>query len=324
MTSLQARLHCVEWLATGIHGFDLRPADGAVWPPAAPGSHIDLHLPNGLTRSYSLVNAPGEAGRYRVAVQRDAAGKGGSRCVHDQLKVGEVLRISAPRNHFPLRDDAAVSVLIAGGIGITPIWAMAQQLAATGAPWVLHYAARSREHAAFVEQIEALAARTAGALHLNFDNGESDKRMDLRAIVAASPAGADFYCCGPLPMLAAFEVATAGCAPDRVHREYFTAPVAASAAGAAAAEGAFTVHLARTGKTLSVPPGVSILDAVLREGIAVEYSCMSGICGACTTRVLDGEVAHCDLVLSDAERAAGEQMMICCSRAKTPALSLDL
>lgn len=323
MKTLQARLHAIEWLATGIHGFDLRPVDEAEWPAATAGSHIDLHLPNGLVRSYSLVNAPGERQRYRIAVLRDQAGKGGSRCVHDQLRVGQILNVSEPRNHFPLREDAQLSVLIAGGIGITPIWSMAQRLSQTGAPWRLHYSARTRETAAFVDQVEALAAASGNAVHLNFDNGESDKRMDLRTIVEASPPNADLYCCGPLPMLAAFDAATAQREPGQVHREYFAAPVVA-ANNAAAHDGAFTVHLSRAGKTLSVPPGLSVLDAVLQAGIDVPYSCMSGICGACATRVSAGVPDHRDLVLTDAEREAGDQMILCCSRSKTPELTLEL
>lgn len=324
MKTLQARLHSIEWLAPDIHGFDLRPVDEAAWPAATAGSHIDLHLPNGLVRSYSLVNAPGERYRYRIAVHREQAGKGGSRCMHDQLRVGQVLAVSEPRNHFPVREDAQFSVLIAGGIGITPILSMVQRLSQIGAPWTLHYSARTRDGAAFVGQIETLAAAMGRSLHLNFDNGERDKRMDLRAIVESSPPNADFYCCGPLPMLEAFEAATAQCEPDQVHREYFAAPVAAQGIVAALTDSAFTVHLPRVGKTISVLPGTSVLDAVLQAGVEVPHSCMSGICGACATRVLGGVPDHRDLVLTDPEREAGDQMIICCSRSKTPELTLDL
>ncbi|UUZ64583.1 PDR/VanB family oxidoreductase [Polaromonas sp. P1-6] len=324
MKTLQAKLHSIEWLATDIHAFDLRPVDETAWPVAAAGSHIDLHLPNGLMRSYSLVNAPGEHHRYLIAVHRDQVGKGGSRCAHDELRVGQVLTVSEPRNNFPLREDAQYSVLIAGGIGITPIWSMVQHLSQIGAPWALHYSARTREKAAFSGQIEALAACTGGSLHLNFDNGESDKRIDLRAIVESSPLNADFYCCGPLRMLEAFEAATVQREPDRVHREYFAAPITTQDAAAALTDDAFSVHLSRAGKTISVAPGTSILDAVLLAGVDVPYSCMSGICGACATRVLGGVPDHRDMVLTDREREAGDQMILCCSRAKTPELTLDL
>ncbi|MGA7779838.1 MAG: PDR/VanB family oxidoreductase [Paraburkholderia sp.] len=324
MNTLQAKLHAIEWLATGIHGFDLRPADGAAWPAAAAGSHLDVHLPNGLVRSYSLVNAPGECHRYLIAVNREQSGRGGSSYLHDLLRVGQVLTVSEPRNNFPLREDAQYSVLIGGGIGITPIWSMLQRLSQIGAPWTLHYAARARESAAFVEHIESLAAAAGGTVHLHFDTGASDKRIELRPIVESSPPDADFYCCGPVGMLEAFGVATAHCEPARVHREYFAAPAVAPVAAPARADDAFTVRLAKAGKIIPVLPGTSILDAVLQAGVEVSYSCMSGICGACVTRVLSGVPDHRDLVLSDLEREAADKMIICCSRSKTSELTLDL
>ncbi|HSV82753.1 MAG TPA: PDR/VanB family oxidoreductase [Ramlibacter sp.] len=322
MNTLQAELHAIEKLANGIHCFDLRPADDSAWPAPTAGSHLDLHLPNGLVRSYSLINAPGERHRYLVAVNREQSGRGGSSYLHDQLRVGQTLTVSGPRNHFPLREDARHSVLIGGGIGITPLWSMVQRLSQIGAPWTLHYAARNRETAAFVDRIESLAAVTGRKVHLNFDGGASDRRLDLRAIVENSPADADFYCCGPLPMLEAFESATAQRDPIRVHREYFAAPAAATAA--AGTDHAFTVHLAKTGKTIPVLAGTSILDAVLQAGVDVSYSCMGGICGACVTGVLSGVPDHRDLVLSESEREACDRMVICCSRSKTPELMLDL
>lgn len=324
MNTLQAKLHTIEWLATGIHGFDLRPVEDAAWPAAAAGSHLDVHLPNGLVRSYSLVNAPGECHRYLIAVNREQSGRGGSSYLHDLLRVGQVLTVSEPRNNFPLREDAPHSVLIGGGIGITPIWSMVQRLSQIGAPWTLHYAARARESAAFVERIESLAAATGGTVHLYFDAGAVDKRIELRAIIESSPADADFYCCGPTGMLEAFEAATAHCEPGRVHREYFAAPAVASVAAPASADDVFTVRLAKAGKTVPVLPGTSILDAVLQAGVDVSYSCMSGICGACMTSVLSGVPDHRDLVLSDSEREAGDKMIICCSRSKTSELVLDL
>jgi vanillate O-demethylase ferredoxin subunit len=325
MNTLQARLHAIEWLATGIHCFDLRPADEAEWSASTAGSHVDLHLPNGLVRSYSLVNAPGERHRYLVAVNREVAGRGGSSYMHDQLRVGQAITIGAPRNNFLLREDATHSVLFGGGIGITPILSMAQRLAQIGAPWTLHYAARTREQAAFVDQLELLAAASGGSLHLNFDGGSPDRMLDLRAAVEASPAGSDFYCCGPLRMLQSFEAATAKCEPRRVHREYFAAPAApAATAPATGGDDAIKVRLARSGKTIDVPAGTSVLDAILLEGVDTPYSCMAGICGACMTGVVAGVPDHRDFVLSESEREAGDRMIICCSRARTKELTLDL
>ncbi len=320
MKLLQAKLHSIQALAAGVQRFDFRPADQDPWPAVTAGSHIDLHLPNGLLRSYSLVNAPGECGRYVIAVNREASGKGGSRYLHDQIRVGQLLSISAPRDSFPLQETSAPSVLIAGGIGITPLWSMAQRLAQIGAPWTLYYSVRERECAAFVEPVEALASRTGGRVHLNFDGGVSEKRWDLRAIVEAVPPDAHVYCCGPTPMLAAFEAACAQRDPALVHREYFAAP----AAQQNAAVQAFSVTLVRSGKTLAVGPDMSILDAILEAGMDVSYSCASGVCGSCETNVLCGEIDHRDYVLSDAAREAGKTMMICCSRARSKELSLDL
>lgn len=252
MKLLQAKLHSIQLLAAGVHGFDFRPAGQDQWPAVAAGSHIDLHLPNGLMRSYSLVNAPGESHRYVIAVNREASSKGGSSYLHDRIRVGQVLSISQPRDSFPLRETTAHSVLIAGGIGVTPLWSMVQRLSEIGAPWTLYYSARGRECAAFVDPIAALASSTGGQVYLNFDAGASDKRLDLRAIVEAAPPDAHVYCCGPVPMLKAFESACAQRDPALVHREYFAAPAAQKTSDTA--ERAFTVRLARSRKRLKWVP----------------------------------------------------------------------
>lgn len=322
MKTLQARLHAIEWLADGVLGFDFRPMNDARWPVVTAGAHIDLHLPNGSLRSYSLVNAPGESHRYAIAVNREASGQGGSRWMHDQFRVGQVLALSEPRHSFPLIEEAAHSVFIAGGIGVTPLWSMVQRLSQIGAPWTLYYSARARESAAFVEQLESLASRAGARLKLNFDGGLSDKRLDLSTVIDAIAPDAHVYCCGPVPMLEAFERACAQRNPAQVHREYFAAPTLAEAADAP--DQAFTVTLARTGRTIEVGAKVSVLDAILRAGIDVPYSCLSGICGACATQVLCGVPDHRDFVLSDAEKASGEAMIICCSRARSQSLTLDL
>ncbi len=323
MKTLQARLHAIEQLATGIHSFEFRPTDGAAWPAVCAGGHVDLHLPNRQSRSYSLVNRPGENHRYVVAVNRDGSGKGGSRYLHDTLRVGQTLFISEPRNSFPLQESATHSVFIAGGIGITPLWSMVQRLAQLGAPWTLHYAARTRDGAAFVDQLVSLGSKLQDEVNLHFDGGASDRRMDLQAVVQASPPDADLYCCGPVRMLEAFESAAAQRPPARVHREYFAAPPSPPTLAGVVDEG-FTVRLARTGKTIPVHPGTSILDAILHAGVDVTHSCMTGICGACATDVLGGTPDHRDMVLSDAEKASGATIILCCSRARSPELILDL
>lgn len=322
MNKLNAILHAVERLADGILSFEFRPADEVQWPAPTPGAHIDVHLPNGLVRSYSLTSPADEPHRYRIAVGREAAGGGGSRYMHDTLRVGERLRLSEPRNNFPLREGDAPSVFFAGGIGITPIWTMVQRLSEIGRPWTLHYAARTRESAAFVDDLLRLASRTGNSVHLNFDGGVREKMLDLNATVAGSAPGSEFYCCGPAPMLRAYEEACKDVDRDRVHLEYFAAP-AQPAAGTVACE-AFCVELAKSGRTVEVGRDSTILDALLAAGVDAPYSCMGGVCRACETVVLAGTPVHTDFVLSDAERLAGDRIMICCSRAKSPKLVLDL
>jgi tetrachlorobenzoquinone reductase len=322
MKKLNAVLHAIERLASGIHSFEFRPADGAQWPAPTAGSHVDVHLPNGLVRSYSLTSPADQPQRYRVAVSREAGGGGGSRCMHDTLRVGDALQLSEPRNNFPLREGDAPSVLFAGGIGITPIWSMVNRLSDIGRPWTLHYTARAPENAAFVDELLELAACTGNAVHLNFDGGSREKMLDLKAIVAGSAAGAEFYCCGPAPMLRAYEEACKDVDRDRVHLEYFAAPV--QPAAAAGTCDAFQVELTKSGKTVEVGPNTTILDALLAAGVDAPYSCMGGVCRACETRVVSGTPDHRDFVLSEAEQRSGDKIILCCSRAKTPTLVLDL
>ncbi|MES2184813.1 MAG: PDR/VanB family oxidoreductase [Pseudomonadota bacterium] len=323
MKTLQARLHAIEQLARGIHRFEFRPTDGAAWPAVSAGAHVDLLLPHRLRRSYSLVNAPGESHRYVVAVNREESGTGGSRYLHDGLRVGQELSISEPRNSFPLHEEATHSVFIAGGIGITPLWSMVQRLAQLDAPWTLHYAARTHGGAAFVDPLVGLGAEKRCAVHLYFDQDAGGRGLDLQAIVQASPPDAHLYCCGPVRMLTAFELAAALHPPALVHREFFSAAAPTAQAQDSVDEN-FSVRLSRTGKIVPVKPGSTILEAVLDAGVDVPYSCMSGICGACVTTVLAGVPDHRDLVLTDAEKRAGTSVVICCSRAKTPELTLDL
>ena len=316
--TLQVRVRSVTYEAQGIHSLELVPANGRPLPSFTAGAHVDLQLSNGLIRSYSLVNSQDETHRYVIAVARDAASRGGSRYVHETLRTGDTLHITPPRNNFPLAEDAKHSVLIAGGIGITPLWSMIQRLQSLGRSWRLYYATRTRQSAAYLEQLNALASHVKLNLHVNFDQEPGGKMLDIAALVAAEPPDTHLYCCGPLPMLEAFERAAAGRASPFVHVEYFTAREAPAAAGG------FTVVLAKSGKTIAVPPGKTILDAVLDAGINASYSCMEGVCASCETRVLEGIPDHRDLVLSKDEQAANKTMMICCSGSKTEKLVLDL
>lgn len=313
------RLIAIRYEAPDILSFLLQPLDAALPDRIDPGSHVDIHLPNGMMRSYSLSNAPGPVEGYRLTVARDAASRGGSVYMHEQLRVGQILEISKPRNNFELAEDAPLSVFIAGGIGITPFVPMIARLNDLGKSWRLHYCVRTRERAALLGELEALAAAGSGELLPNYDDGPAGI-LDLDGALAAIPADGHVYCCGPTAMLGAFRTGAqaAGIASERVHFEYFTSEVEN------ATEGGFTIVLDKTGNEIVVEAGQTILRALTEHGINVPYSCEEGICGACETRVIEGMPDHRDMILSDAERLESKTMMICCSGSKSPRLVLDL
>ncbi len=314
----EVKVHAITAAADGIHLFELRPAAG-VLPPFEAGAHVDLHLPNGIVRSYSLLNDPGERHRYVLGINRDRGSRGGSSWLHDHLRVADRIKIGPPRNNFPLDESAAHSVLIGGGIGITPLWCMVQRLERIGRSWAVHYSARHRAAAALLAELESFTAASAhGSLRLNFDQEPGGTMLELSSIVRDAPAGSHFYCCGPVPMLEAFQHACEGLPDERVHLEYF-----APKEDSAIAHGGFTVVLARSSRRVVVAEDQTILDALRAEGISVPSSCEQGVCGACETAVLDGVPDHRDLVLSPKERASNKVMMICCSGAKSQTLVLD-
>jgi ferredoxin-NADP reductase len=311
---IDAQLTDIRFAARDTNLYEFRQVDGKPLPAYQPGAHIDLHLPNGLVRQYSLiVPEDAEPERYIVSIKRDPASRGGSRYAHDELHVGKALKISAPRNNFPLKEDAAHVVLIAGGIGITPIWCMVQRLEKLGQPWTLYYSCRSRADTAFLEPLQKLPS-----VHFHFDDENDGKFLDIANVVVQAPKDAHLYCCGPGPMLKAFEAATADRPPDQIHVEYFTAKAEP------AKKGGFTVELARSGEEHFIPEGKTILQVLLDAGIDVDYSCELGICGACETRVISGIPEHRDAILSEEEQAENKRVMICCAGCKSDRLVLDL
>lgn len=316
-TKVPLRVTRIDDVAQDVKTFEFMHADGHDLALFTGGSHIELQLPKQVVRSYSLLNDPAEVHRYQIAVHRVAESAGGSRYLHEELRVGDVLLASQPRNNFPLLEDAQRTCFIAGGIGITPLLAMARRLSALGRPWEFHICARTRKHAAFVDEIVALGQASGNVCHLHFDQEPGGRMLDIKKLVQQFPSHTHFYCCGPIGMLSAFEQATAHCI-DRRHVEYF------SAKAEAARDGEFVIKLARSGQELRVAPGRSILDVVLDAGIAVPTSCREGICGSCETRILEGEADHRDALLTAEEQAANQSMMICCSGAKSARLVLDL
>jgi ferredoxin-NADP reductase len=306
-------LTCIRMAARDTNLYSFARADKGPLPPGEPGAHIGVIMPNGIERQYSLVHAGQQLTEYTVGVKRDANSRGGSIFMHDQLRVGSTLNILPPRNNFPLKEDAEHVVLLAGGIGITPIYCMIQRLIEKGRSWELYYSCRSRLDTAFLDEL----SRHAQA-HFHFDDEEGGRFLNVAGIVEKLPNNAHLYCCGPAPMLAAFEAATAHWAPEQVHVEYFTPKFAA------AQEGGFVVELARSKRELTVPPGKSILQCVREAGIQVPHSCEEGVCGACETRVISGQPDHRDTILTEQERKESATMMICCSGSKSPRLVLDI
>jgi len=315
---LSAFVHTLRLEADGILGIELRPTPGTLLPPFTAGAHIDLHLPNGLVRSYSLVNPPEETHRYVLGVLKDPGSRGGSLCVHEQLRVGAPLTISAPRNHFPLHEDAGHSVLLAGGIGITPILCMARRLSSLGRSFELICAARSRRSAAFMAEIEALGAPVTW----HFDD-EQGGPPDLPALLGRRAPAPDthHYACGPGVMLERFLQACATLGHAQAHIERFAA---AHVVPAADAQTNYTVELKRSARVITVTPAKSLLHTLLEAGVDVEHSCEEGVCGSCETRVLQGIPDHRDSVLSAADQASHQTMMVCVSGCRSGHLVLDL
>jgi vanillate O-demethylase ferredoxin subunit len=303
-------------VAKGIVSLDLVAAEGGELPPFSAGAHVDLMLPNGLVRQYSLSNAPGEGGRYRIAVLRDPVSRGGSINVHDALCEGATFDISAPRNAFGLEENGAGFVLLAGGVGITPILSMAHRLQTLGKPFALHYCARDPAHAAFLDEAAALFP---DQLRGHFDS-QPDTRLDLAAALADPGPGRHLYVCGPRGFMD-FVVSGAqglGWPLGQVHQESFSAaPLDPSAA-------TFSLRIASTGQVISVSPDQTAAEALEAAGVSVPLSCEQGVCGTCLTPVIDGEPDHRDLYQTDAEKAANTHFTPCCSRAKSAMLTLDL
>ncbi len=314
---LTVRVKSITYEAERIHSYELRPRTGGELPPFTAGAHIDVKLPKGMSRSYSLVNPQGERHRYVIAVAHDAASKGGSRFIHERLRAGDTLSITPPQNDFALAEDASHSVLIAGGIGITPIWCMVQRLMELKRSWELHYSARTHQSMAFLEALTELQAAHPGRVVLNFDFEPGGQPLDLAAIAGRAASDAHLYCCGPTGMLEAFERATQERPREQVHVEYFSAKEAPATAGG------YTVVLAKSNARVFVKAGESLLDALRGAGFDPPFSCAEGVCGSCEMRVIEGVPDHRDMVLTDAERAANKTMMICCSGAKSETLVLD-
>ena len=301
--------------AAGVAAFELVPLTG-VLPTFQPGAHIDVHLPNGLVRQYSITNGPGETSYYRLGVKLEPDSTGGSICLHEAVREGDVLAISEPRNNFPLRRDSTRTILLAGGIGITPLLAMAQALDRMSLPFELHCFAQSAEHTAFGDVLDGLGESVVRHLGLPPD----ETVAEIRRLVADHDEFTHLYVCGPGPMLEAArrEAAEAGWPDGHVHFEYFknTNEIDDSST--------FEVALARSALTVTVPSGSTILEVLRENGVPLPSSCEQGACGTCVATVIEGEPDHQDVYLNDSDHEAGDRIMTCVSRALSDRLVLDL
>lgn len=300
-----------------IKCFDLRPLNGHALPPVEPGSHIDVHVGEKLVRQYSLWNGPDDKGRYFIGVKRELESRGGSAGMH-RLSEGDTITISDPKNNFPLSETEGESILIAGGIGITPLLSMARHLAAWKRPHHLHLFTRSVDHTPFKEILDDAVRAT---IHTGL-SGE-DRDATIADLLSGGGAGnMHVYTCGPQPFmnLVMTTAEAKGWPSDQVHFEYFTVEPVADAAG----DVAFEVYAAQSDKAVVVAPGQSITDALLAEGIEIMTSCEQGVCGTCLSNVLEGEPDHRDVYLNPAEKTSGKVIMPCVSRCKGKRLVLDI
>jgi ferredoxin-NADP reductase len=301
--------------AEGVLALTLVRPDGGELPAWEPGAHIDLLLTDGLERQYSLCGDPADRTSWRVAILREPASRGGSAFVHERLVAGEQIRVRGPRNHFRL-EPAQRYLFVAGGIGITPILPMLEAATRADIPWSLLYGGRTANSMAFAE---SLAARGP---HVHIRPQDEYGLLDLKTFLGRAQPGTLVYSCGPEPLLQAMEDATADWPEGTLHTERFTAKEIS--AEERANEREFEVILARSGHTLLIKPGCSILDAVEGVGVEATFSCREGTCGTCETQVVEGSPEHRDSVLTDDERAAGDAVLICVSRSLSPRLVLDL
>jgi vanillate O-demethylase ferredoxin subunit len=308
MRAMDVVVRSAEAVTPRIKSFELADPAGAPLPAFTAGSHVDVTLPNGLVRSYSLLNDSRERNRYVIAVLQEEAGRGGSAWVHESLRPGDVLSVTAPQNRFEIDEGGDHNILIAGGIGITPLLSMAERFDELGIDFRLYYCTRNRQETAFAERIEQ---RFAGRHVLHHDEGLREQSLDVVALLREREPGTHVYVCGPPGLIAAVRNAAREWPQGTVHFELFGA--ARADTGAAAENRAFDVHLRRRNVTLHVPADRSILDVLAANDVRVRTVCRDGFCGTCTTRYVAGNVEHRDGVLDEEGRKS--MIQVCVSRA---------
>lgn len=318
MSTLSVKVERIHQEAIDIASFKLVEPNGKTLPPFAPGCHIDVHLGSGLTRQYSLCNGPDDRDHYLIAVKRESESRGGSFMMHSQIKPGVHLSIGKPRNNFPLR-EAGHHLLLAGGIGITPILSMAKHLLASGASFQVHYFTRSLEHTAFYGLLSA--AEYTGKVHFHYALEPEALRRNLRGLLSSRPENARLYICGPQPFMHLAKTSAAPAWPSAVvHVEHFGADPNILDGP----QSQFEVRLARSGGVYVVPRERTIVQVLADNGVQIEVSCEQGVCGTCLTGVLEGTPDHRDTFLTDHEKMRGDKMTPCVSRSISPVLVLDI
>ncbi|NUT78109.1 oxidoreductase [Pseudomonas sp. C1C7] len=318
-TQLELVVKQIRMEANGINSYEFVAPDGSSLPPFTAGAHIDVYAGPGVIRQYSLCNAPSERHRYVIAVLKDPNGRGGSAAVHDTIKVGDRVRVSTPRNNFELHPRSSKVVLLAGGIGVTPMKSMAHQLEALNIEYEMYYCAKGPEYAAFQAELEGLAK--SGRISFHFDGGDPANKLDIPSILKNPEGACELYYCGPGGFMQACKDASEHWPSGTVHCEHFKAPVRQDTAQSSVV-GGFIAEIASSGEQLEVAPGQSLADVLQNAGYPVETSCQSGLCGTCKVRYLAGEVDHQDFILDDSERP--EFLTVCVSRAACGTLLLDL
>ncbi len=303
--------------ARGIQRFELQDPAGGPLPAFTAGAHVRIKTPSGAWRSYSLCNDPAQTDRYEIAVKRETTGRGGSVSLIDGVGVGDLIEVQAPENQFGLDERASRLLLIAGGIGITPLMAMMRQLEAEGRPYQLIYLTRDPESTAFLGELRA--PERTGQIKVHHDQGDPSKAMDLWPLLEkpGSLNGLHLYCCGPAGLMEAVRDMSGHWPSSAVHFESFGVDTQPKAD-----DQPFEITLSSSGQTLQVPVGQTILQTLRNHGLAVPFSCESGTCGSCKTGLLEGQADHRDMVLMDDEKAT--RIMVCVSRAHSPSLLLDL
>ncbi len=317
MSGLTLQIKAITAEAKDILGFELVSAEGEDLPVFGPGAHLELELPNGMLRHYSISSGCWERNRYVIAVGLSPVSRGGSKFMHGELRVGDRIRTSVPRNHFPLIENGERYDFIAGGIGITPILAMVRWCEEVGKPWFLHYLVRNRLRTAFYEELQQFPA---GRVKYHFLDENDGRHLDIESTLSAIPFDSQIYCCGPIPLMERVKAVASDRPEANVHFEWFTAAPKAETD----LEEGFIVVARQSGITVDIPPGKGILEVLEDNGLSLPFSCREGLCSSCETRVLAGVPDHRDMVLSAEQKASNETMLICVSRSKSEVLELDV